>query len=81
MQKELLLYRRNHKIRCKNLCPREVTDILIGFHALTGADAFSVFYRQSKKKVFKMLCTNSESRPLLYNIGRKEHLNERDSQM
>ena len=52
--------------------------MLIGFLALTVADAVSSFHRQSKKSVFKKVNANSESRQLLYNIGRKEHLNEED---
>ena len=67
-------YRRKQQINCSDLYPNEVANVLIGFHALTGADAASGFYRQSKKTVLKKIQANSESRPLLRPIGRKKNI-------
>lgn len=39
-------YRRKQNIKCSNLYPNEVANVLIGFCALTGADAATGFYRQ-----------------------------------
>ena len=52
--------------------------MLVGCHALIGADAVSGFYRKSKKTVFQKIQANSESRHLLYHIGGKKHLSEKD---
>ena len=78
LQKKSIWYRRKQQIKCSGLCLTEVANMLIGSHALTGADAVSGFYRQSKKTVFKKIHAKSESRHLLYHIGRKKHLSEKD---
>lgn len=39
-------YRRKQNIKCSSLSPNEVANVLIGFCALTGADAATGFYRQ-----------------------------------
>ena len=70
--------KQKQKYSCIDFCSNDVKDVLIGFHALTGADAVSGFYRQSKKGVFKKLCRYSESRSLIRNIGKKVHLDEED---
>ena len=74
LQKKIIWYRRKQQINCSDLYPNEVANVLIGFHALTGADAASGFYRQSKKTVLKKIQANSESRPLLRPIGRKKNI-------
>ena len=49
LQKRLIWYREKQKIKCHYLYPNEVVNVLIGFYALTGVDAASGFYRQSKE--------------------------------
>ena len=44
----------------------------------TAAHAVSEFYRQLKKTEFKKIKANSESMRLLYHIGKKIHLSEKD---
>lgn len=78
LRKNLIWYKRKQKYKCKDLCQRKVADVLIGFHALTGADAVSGFYRKSKKTLFKKLCVSNESRCLIQNIGRMEHLTDKE---
>ena len=49
LQKKLIWYRQKEQIKCSYLYLNEVVNVLIGFYALTGADAVSGFYRQSKE--------------------------------
>ena len=75
---KLIFYRTKQQIKCSDLCLNEVANILTGFHNFTGTNGAG-FYRQSKKTVFKKIQANTESRRLLYRIGRKKkHLNEKD---
>ena len=52
--------------------------ILIGFHALTGADAISGFYGHSKKTIYTKIQKNREGQQMLLNIGKIEDISQID---
>ena len=60
LEKDVVLYRRNKLIKCQSLCSAEMAPVLIGFHALTGADAVSGFYGHSKKTIYTKIQENRE---------------------
>ena len=43
-EKELILYRKNKILLCKQFCPEDMSHVIISLHGLTGADAVSEFY-------------------------------------
>ena len=49
LEKDVVFYRRNKLIKCKNICSAEMASVLIGFHALIGADAVSGFLLSFKE--------------------------------
>ena len=48
-EKELLLYRKKKILLCKQLCPEDMSSVIIFLHAITGTDVVSGFYGHSKK--------------------------------
>ena len=38
---------------CKQLCPEDMSSVIISLPAITGADAVSGFYGHSKKAIYK----------------------------
>ena len=51
---------------------------LIGFHALTGADAVSDFYGHSKKSIYTKIQKNHERQQMLLTIGKNENISQID---
>ena len=52
--------------------------ILLGFHALTGADAVSRFYGYSKKEFYTNIPKNSKGQQMLLNIEKNEKVSQID---
>ena len=55
-----------------------MASVLIGFHALTGADADSGFYGHSKKTIYTKIQKNREGQQMLLNIGKNENISKID---
>ena len=75
-EKEVVLYRRNKLIKCKSLCSAEMTSVLTGFHALTGADPVSNFYSHSKKAIYTEIKKNPEGQQMLLSIEKNENISQ-----
>ena len=73
LQKKMIWYGRKQQIKCSDFYPNKIANVLIGFHALTGADAASGFYRQSKKTVLKKIQALAST-----NWKKRKHLSEKD---
>ena len=73
---KVALYRRSKIIKCKSLCSAEMASVLIGFHALTGADAINGFYGHSKNTVHTKIQKNREGQQMLLNIGKNENISQ-----
>ena len=52
-EKELLLYRKKKILLFKQLCPKDMSSVIISLHELTGTDAVSSFYGHSKKVIYE----------------------------
>ena len=76
LEKDLVLYRRNKLIKCKSFCSAEMASVLIGFHALAGADAVSGFYGHSKKTIYTKIQKNREDQHMLLSIGKNENISQ-----
>lgn len=73
----MIWYGWKQQIKCSDFYPNKIANVLIGFHALTGADAACGFYRQSKKTVLKKIQANSEALAST-NWNKRKHLSEKD---
>ena len=73
---KVALYSRSKIIKCKSLCSAEMASVLIGFHALTGADAINGFYGHSKNTVHTKIQKNREGQQMLLNIGKNENISQ-----
>ena len=60
MNTPLCIYRRKRIVSASDLCCPSIAPLIIPFHAITGADAVSGFYGQSKKTIFKRVSNNIE---------------------
>ena len=78
LEKDVVLYKRNKLIKCESLCSAEMASELIGFHALTGADAVSGFYGHSKKSIYTKIQKNHERQQMLLTIGKNENISQID---
>ena len=68
---KLCVYRRGKILIASELFPASILNIVVSFHAITGADAVSGFYRQSKKSILKRLMKSpEEATSFLESIGR-----------
>ena len=64
----VFLYKKGKLHDCRKLCSLEVANIIIPFHAYTGADAVSGFFGHSKATTFKRL---GENIGLLNKLGKE----------
>ena len=76
LEKDVNFYRRNKLIKCKSICSAEMASVLIGFHALIGADAVSGFYCHSKKTIYTKIQKNREGQQMLLNIRKNEKISQ-----
>ena len=77
-EKELLLYRKKKILLCKQLCPGDMSSVIISLHALTGADAVSGFYGHSKKAIYEKVKKSEEAKQLITILGMHGILSEED---
>ena len=52
------IYHKKNIFDCKKLCTSEIADIIVQFHAITGADCVSGFFGHGKKSVYKSMIPN-----------------------
>ena len=78
LEKDVVLYRRNKLIKYKSFCSAEMAPVLIGFHALTGADAASGFYGHSKKTLHTKIQKNCEGKQMLLIIRKNANISQTD---
>ena len=77
-EKELLLYQKKKIPLCKQLCPEDMSSVIISLHALTGADAVSGFYGHSKKVIYEKVKKSEEAKQLITNLGMYDIPSEED---
>ena len=77
-EKELLLYRKKKILLCKQLCPEDMSSVIISLHALTGADAVNGFYGHSKRAIYEKVKKSEEAKQLIINLGMYDILSEED---
>ena len=77
-EKKLLLYRKKKIFLCKQLCPEDMSSVIISLHALTGADAVNGFYEHSKRAIYEKVKKSEEAKQLIINLGVYDILSEED---
>ena len=77
-EKEPLLYQKKKIPLCKQLCPEDMSSVIISLHALTGADAVSGFYGHSKKVIYEEVKKSEEAKQLITNLGMYDIPSEED---
>ena len=77
-EKELLLYQKKKILLCKQLCPKDMSSVIICLHALTVADVVSGFYGHSRKVIYEKVKKSEEAKQLITNLGMYYILFEED---
>jgi len=76
LQGDLLIKRKLTLINCKALLSKEVADIIIPLHVITGSDHTSGFYGHGKNAVLQKVITDHEARELLIRVGESVELED-----
>ena len=66
---DLLIKHKRTLINCHAMLSKEVADIIIPLHVITGSDHTSGFYGHGKKSVLEKVITDPEARELLEQVG------------
>ena len=72
----LLIKRKHTVISCSSLLSKELADIIIPLHVLTGIDHTSGFYGHGKKPVLQKVMNDPEARELQVRVGENLQLEE-----
>ena len=62
---------------CRELCTKEMADVIIPLHANSGADAISSFFGQGKKAIFDRVAKSSNFKSLLSSVGKALPVSDR----
>ena len=73
---DLLIKRKHVLINSRAMLSKEVADIIIPLHVITGSDHISGFYGHRKKKVLAKVVSDPEARKLLRRVGENLQLEE-----
>jgi len=65
----LLIKRKNEHISCSAMVSKDVSNIIIPLHIITGSDHTSGFYGHGKKKLLQKVISDPEARKLLERVG------------
>ena len=58
-------------INCRDLCPKDVADIIVPLHIFSGCDTTSGFYGHGKKTVYDKVTKSQEACSLLKQVGKQ----------
>src|SRR5437867_2816456 len=72
----LLIKHKHTVISCSSLLSKELADIIMPPHVLTGSDHTSGFYGHGKKPVLQKVMNDPEARELLVRVGENLQLEE-----
>ena len=85
LDKKLCIYKRGKIFSASDLLPSAQANVIIPFHAITGADTISGFYGQSKKAIFKRLMKHEDgTNEFLETLGKleiQEDIDDKNSEM
>ena len=73
---DLLIKRKHELINCKAMGSKDVADIIIPLHVITGNDHTSGFYGYGKKLVWENMINDSGARELLGRVGERLELQD-----
>ena len=74
---QLLIKRKRSFVDCQALASREVFEVILSLHVLTGCDHNSGFYGHGKKVVMDKVINHLESRELLSSCSKELPLQEK----
>ena len=75
LEASLLMYKTGGDIYyCKDFCTKEVAEIIIPLHVITGCDTTSGFYYKTKASICKQSIASEETYNLLRGLGDKVNL-------
>ena len=66
---DLMIKCKNAFINCRGMLSKEVADVIIARHVITGSDHTSSFYGHEKKQMLQKVITDPEARELLARVG------------
>ena len=73
---DLLIKHKHTLINCRHMLSKEVADVIIPLHVITGSDHTSGFYGHGKKPVLEKVITDPEARELLGRVGENLELED-----
>lgn len=66
---DLLIKRKHALINCQDMLPKDIANVIIPLHVITGSDHTSGFYGHGKKSVLQKIINDPEARNLLGRVG------------